>query len=150
MLDVVIKTGKENMDVEMVHRYLSQESYWAKGISYSLVDNSLSNSFCVGAFSDGKQIGFGRVITDYYTFGWFADFLVLPEFQGRGVAKRMLSNILEQPWSKRLRRIMLNTSTAHGLYRQFQFKDLRNPSYILEIYNPDVHLQLQQEGESAV
>ena len=147
MLDVVIKTGKENMDVDMVHRFLSQESYWARGISYSLVDNSLSNSFCVGAFSDGRQIGFGRVITDYYTFAWFADFLVLPEFQGRGVAKKMLSDILEQPWSKRLRRIMLNTSTAHGLYRQFQFKDLSNPSYILEIYNPDVHLQLQQEGE---
>lgn len=147
MQDVVIKTGKENMDVEMIHRFLSQDSYWAKGISYALVDNSLGNSFCTGAFLDGRQIGFGRVITDYYTFAWFADFLVLPEYRGRGVAKQILSHILAQPWSKRLRRIMLNTSSAHGLYRQFEFKDLKNPSYIQEIYRPGIHLQLLQEEE---
>lgn len=147
MLDVVIKTGKENMDVEMVHRYLSQESYWAKGISYSWVDHSLSNSFCVGAFADGKQIGFGRVITDYYTFAWFADFFVLPEFHGRGVAKKILSHILEQPWSKRLRRKMLGTRDAHGLYRQFQFKDLKSPLNIMEIHHPDIYVQLSEEGE---
>ncbi|UPK67464.1 GNAT family N-acetyltransferase [Chitinophaga filiformis] len=145
MLDVIIKTGKENMDVTMVHRYLSEDSYWAKGISYALVDNSLANSFCVGAFIDGKQIGFGRVITDYYTFGWFADFLVLPAYQGQGVAKKMLAHILAQPWSKRLRRQMLNTSTAHGLYRQFRFKELSNPSYLMEIYRPGIHLQLQED-----
>lgn len=148
MLDVIIKTGKENMDVTMVHRYLSEESYWAKGISYALVDNSLANSFCVGAFIDGEQIGFGRVITDYYTFGWFADFLVLPAYRGKGVAKEMLAHILAQPWSKRLRRQMLNTSTAHGLYRQFQFKELNNPSYLMEIYRPGIHLQFQEEGRA--
>ncbi len=149
MLNVTIKTGKENMDVEMVHRFLSQESYWAKGIPYVLVDNSLANSFCVGAFCDGKQIGFGRVITDYYTFAWLADFLVIPEFQGQGVAKKMLAHILEQTWARRLRRIMLNTSDAHGLYRQFEFKDLKNPGYMLEIYRPGVHLQVAQDVHQA-
>ncbi|MCF6407180.1 GNAT family N-acetyltransferase [Chitinophaga filiformis] len=145
MLDVIIKTGKENMDVKMVHRFLSEDSYWAKGISYTLVDDSLANSYCVGAFIDGQQIGFGRVITDYSTFAWFADFLVLPAYQGQGVAKRILSHILEQSWSKRLRRKMLSTLDAHELYHQFQFKALGYPSRILEIYNPDVHLQLQQD-----
>jgi GNAT superfamily N-acetyltransferase len=138
MLNVIVKTGRENMDVEMVHRYLSQDSYWAKGISYELVDNSLSNSFCVGAFLDGKQIGFARVVTDYYTFAWLADVFVLPEFQGKGVAKKMLSNIFEQPWSKRLRRIMLMTRDAHGLYRQFNFKDPKNPAGVMEIH-PDLY-----------
>ncbi|SHN23703.1 GNAT family N-acetyltransferase [Chitinophaga sp. CF418] len=146
MLDVVIKTGKENMDVKMVHRFLSEDSYWAKGISYGLVDNSLTNSYCVGVFVGEKQIGFGRVITDYCTFGWFADFLVLPEYQGKGVAKKILFHILEQPWSKRLRRKMLSTLDAHELYRLYQFKELSYPSRIMEIYNPDVHLQLQQDG----
>jgi len=141
MPEVIIKTGKENMDVKMIHRFLSEDSYWAKGISYALVDNYLTHSFCIGAFVNGEQVSFGRVITDYYTFGWFADFFVLPEYRGQGISKKMLSYILEQPWSKRLRRKMLNTSDAHGLYRQFQFKDLTNPSYILEIYNPDIHLQ---------
>jgi GNAT superfamily N-acetyltransferase len=141
MSDVIIKTGKEHMDVTMIHRFLSEDSYWAKDISYEQVERSLSNSFCIGAFVNGDQVAFGRVITDYYTFGWFADIFVLPAYRGKGISKKMLSNILEQPWCKRLRRKMLNTSDAHGLYRQFQFKDLANPSYILEIYNPNIHLQ---------
>lgn len=141
MSDVIIKTGRENMDVTMIHRFLSEDSYWAKNISYELVYGSLSHSFCVGAFVNGGQVAFGRVITDYYTFGWFADFFVLPEHQGKGIARKMLTHILEQPWSNRLRRKMLNTRDAHGLYRQFQFKDLANPSYLMEIYNPNAHLQ---------
>lgn len=139
MLEVTIRTGKERMDVEMIHRYLSQESYWAKGIPYALVDHSLSHSFCVGAFAEDRQIGFARLITDYYTFGWLADVLVLPEFQGKGVAKKMLAHLLEQPWAGRLRRMMLNTRDAHGLYRQFGFKDLGHPTYLQEIYRPDAH-----------
>ncbi|WP_207515385.1 GNAT family N-acetyltransferase [Longitalea luteola] len=138
---VTIKTGKEHMDVDMIHHFLSTASYWAKGISYSLVNHSLTHSFCVGAFIDDRQVAFGRVITDYYTFGWFADFFVLPEYRGQGISKKMLSHIMEQDWSKRLRRKMLNTSDAHGLYRQFQFKKLSNPSFLLEVYNPDAHLQ---------
>lgn len=141
MSEVILKTGKENMDVKMIHRFLNEDSYWAKGISYALVDHSLAHSFCIGAFVNGEQVGFGRVITDYYTFGWFADFLVLPEYRGKGISKKMLSYILEQPWSKRLRRKMLNTSSAHGLYRQFQFTEITNPSYLLEIYNPTIHLE---------
>jgi GNAT superfamily N-acetyltransferase len=140
MSEVTIKAGKENMDVRVIHRFLNEDSYWAKGISYEVVDNSLANSFCVGAFISGQQAAFGRVITDYYTFGWFADFFVLPAHRGKGISKKMLSFILEQPWSRRLRRKMLNTSDAHGLYRQFQFQDLSSPANILEIYNPDIHL----------
>lgn len=126
------------MDVKMVHRFLKEDSYWARGISYELVDNSLANSFCVGAFIDGQQVAFGRVITDYYTFGWFADFFVLPAHRGKGISKLMLSFILQQPWSMRLRRKMLNTRDAHGLYRQFQFIHLSNPDNILEIFTPTI------------
>ncbi len=100
MSDVIIRSGKEQMDVKTIHRFLSEDSYWAKGISYAFVDNSLANSFCVGAFIDGKQIGFGRLITDYYTFAWYADFFVLPEYQGKGVAKKILTYIQDQPWSQ--------------------------------------------------
>ena len=134
-----IRTGKDNMDVKRIHRFLSEESYWAKGISYEVTDHSLTHSYCTGAFIDEEQVGFGRVITDYSTFGWFADFFVVEEYRGQGIAKKILSHILEQPWSKRLRRKMLNTSDAHGLYRQFEFKDLSYPGYMLEVYNPDIH-----------
>lgn len=142
MLDVVIKTGKENMDLHMVHHFLSQESYWAKGIPFEMVDNSLSHSYCTGAFLDEKQIGFGRLITDYTTFAWFADFFVLPEYHGKGVAKQMLTHILEQPWAKRLRRKMLATKDAHTLYKQFDFKELASPALIMEIHQPDIHLHI--------
>jgi GNAT superfamily N-acetyltransferase len=141
MSAIIIKTGKEHMDVTTIHRYLSEDSYWAKGISYELVNNSLTNSFCTGAFADGRQVAFARVITDYYTFAWFADIFVLPEYRGQGISKQMLSYILEQPWSKRLRRKMLNTSDAHGLYRQFQFTELAKPGNIMEIANPGIYLQ---------
>jgi GNAT superfamily N-acetyltransferase len=137
---VFIKEGKENMDVNLIHKYLSEESYWAKGISYRFVENSLGNSFNIGAFVDDKQIGFGRVITDYYTFGWLADFFVLEEYRGQGISKMMLSYLSDQPWYNRLRRVMLNTSSAQGLYRQFAFGDLANPTYIMEIHRPDIYL----------
>jgi GNAT superfamily N-acetyltransferase len=143
MAEVIIKTGSENMDIKNIHRFLNENSYWAKGIPYQMVHNSLHHSFCIGAFKDKQQVGFGRVITDYYTFGWFADFFVLPEHRGQGISKKMLQYILEQPWSKRLRRKMLNTADAHSLYRQFQFTDPAKPSYIMEIYHPDIHLQYQ-------
>ncbi len=129
------------MDIKTVHAFLSEHSYWAKGISYAFVERSMTHSYCVGAFLDDKQVGFGRVVTDYYTFAWFADFMVLPEHQGQGVAKQILAHILKQDWAKRLRRIMLNTRDAHSLYRQFDFKDLANPAFALEISRPGIHLQ---------
>ena len=141
---ILIKDGKEKMNIGLIHKFLSEESYWAKGIPYSFVDQSLSHSFNVGAFIDDQQIGFGRVITDYYTFGWLADFFVLEEYRGKGISKMMLSYLTEQPWYKRLRRVMLNTSSAQGLYRQFDFSDLKNPSFIMEIHRPDIYLSVEQ------
>src|SRR5580765_8481074 len=79
---VIIKEGKEKMDIGLIHKFLSEQSYWAKGISYHFVDKSLTHSFNVGAFISDQQIGFGRVITDYYTFGWLADFFVTEEHRG--------------------------------------------------------------------
>jgi GNAT superfamily N-acetyltransferase len=145
MAEIVIKTGKEHMDIQEIHRFLSEESYWAKGISYSLVNHSLSHSFCIGAFADDKQIGFARVITDYHTFGWLADVYVLPEYRGKGISKKIMAHLMAQPWTKRLRRLMLNTKDAHGLYRQFQFTDLANPAYVMEVHRPNAHLEYKEE-----
>jgi len=145
---VLIKEGKENMDIAVIHQFLSEQSYWAKGIPYSFVDNSLTNCFNVGAFIDGQQVGFGRVITDFYTFGWLADFFVLEEHRGKGISKLMLSYLSDQPWYNRLRRVMLNTSTAQGLYRQFDFGDLNNPANLMEIYRPEIHLSYEHQKQA--
>jgi len=150
MADLLIKSGKENMDVKAIHRFLTEESYWARGISFEFVDKSLDHSFCVGAFMHGKQVGFGRVITDYYTFGWFADFYVLTEHRGSGISKKILAYILGQSWSKRLRRKMLNTSDGHGLYSQFGFKEPAYPTYIMEIYQPNIHLAYNEVPNNSI
>lgn len=132
------------MDVHSIHRFLTEDSYWAKGISFEMVDNALTHSFCFGAFMNTDQIGFGRMITDYSTFGWFADIYVSPEHRGQGISKKMLSHVFELPWSQRLRRMMLSTKDAHGLYRLFQFNDLQHPSSIMEVYRPDIHLKYKK------
>lgn len=138
-LTVTIRTGKDNMDIPMIHDYLSTDSYWAQGISYAMVERSLAHSFCVGAFVEERQVAFARLITDYHTFGWLADVFVLPEYRRRGISKQMMAFLQEQPWTKRLRRIMLSTLDAHELYRQYGFNDISKPLSLMEIYRPGIH-----------
>jgi GNAT superfamily N-acetyltransferase len=138
-----IRAGRENMDVHAIHKYLSGESYWAKGISLELVEKSLDHSFCVGVFAGHEQVGFARLITDYATFGWLADVYVLKEHRGRGLSKKMLTHIMNEPWSKQLRRKMLNTRDGHGLYRQFGFRELAYPTRIMEDSKPNIYLGIQ-------
>ncbi|SDD55659.1 GNAT family N-acetyltransferase [Niabella drilacis] len=136
----VIRTGSLQMDIPVIHHFLSNASYWARGISFELVENSVKHSFCIGAFIDDEQVAFGRVITDYTTFGWLADFFVLPPYRGKGISKAMLSVLMEQPWARRLRRLMLNTLDAHGLYRQYGFEQPANTATLMEVYRPQAHL----------
>ncbi|MBZ4188503.1 GNAT family N-acetyltransferase [Niabella beijingensis] len=137
-----IRTGVAQMDVPLIHRFLQEESYWAEGIDYETVAYSLQHSFCIGGFIEDRQVSFGRMITDYATFGWLADFFVLPAYRGRGISKAMLSFLMEQPWTKRLRRLMLSTKDAHGLYRQYRFEPPVNVPVLMEVYRPQVHLRL--------
>ncbi|WP_249219722.1 GNAT family N-acetyltransferase [Chitinophaga sp. HK235] len=136
---IEIKTGVAQMDIPAIHHYLSHDSYWAQGISYDLVKASLEHSYCIGAFMGDKQIGFARVITDYHTFGWLADVFVLPEYRGRGISKKMMQHMTDEPWVAKLRRLMLNTKDAHTLYGNYGFKQLNNPDMLMEVYRPDVH-----------
>lgn len=138
-LTVTIRTGKDNMDIPVIHDYLSTDSYWAQGISYALVEGALAHSFCIGAFVDGQQVAFARLITDYHTFGWLADVFVLPAYRGNGISKQLMAFLQEQPWTKGLRRIMLSTLDAHELYRQYGFNDISKPSSLMEIYRPGIH-----------
>jgi len=135
-----ISTEKEKMDIDLIHSFLTR-SYWAEGISKEIIRRSIEGALCFGVFENDKQVGFARMITDYNTFGWLADVFVLPAYRGQGISKKIVSHILELPWSKRLRRKMLNTRDAQGLYRRYEFKELTNPSYILEVYQPDIHLR---------
>lgn len=131
-MKIEIRLGAENMDLDAVHRYLSEESYWARGISKEKVAMSIENSFCVGAFLEGSLVGFARLVTDYVTFAWLSDVFVLKEAAGKGVGKQLLQAIEAQDWVNGLRRFMLATKDAHSLYAQFGFEELDRPEMFMQ------------------
>lgn len=138
-MEYKIKTGYENMNVEAIHAFLSEHSYWAKNIPYSTVDSALKHSFCMGVFSTGKQIAFARLITDYSTFAYLADVYVLQEYRKQGVSKILMQYIMELEWVNKLRRCMLATLDAHELYKKYGFVPLQYPERFLEINIRDIY-----------
>lgn len=115
-----------------VHDYLSRESYWAAGISIERVSRSIRHSICIGIYAaDGSQVGFGRMITDRATFGYLADVYVLEQHRGKGLSKELVRGFCALADIFGLRRFMLATLDAHGLYRQYGFEGLTNPERIM-------------------
>ena len=129
------------MDIETIHNYL-RESYWAKGIPRPIVEKAVSNSLCFGLFHYSKQVGFGRAVTDYATFAYLADVFVLPPYRGRGLGKWLVSCILAHPELQGLRRWMLATLDAHGLYEQNGFVALQKPQRFMEINDPEIYQRI--------
>jgi GNAT superfamily N-acetyltransferase len=132
-----ISTERSRLDITLIHDFLSS-SYWAKGVPRSVVEKSIEHSLCFGAFLDDRQVGFARVITDFATFAYLADVFVIPEHRGRGVSKLLLRAILGHPELQGLRRFLLATRDAHGLYAQFGFQPLAQPENFMTIRNPEI------------
>ena len=128
-----ISTDKSRLDVDMIHRYLSEEAYWSRNIPRDLVERSIDNSICFGAYDGHKQVGFARVVSDCATFGYIGDVFVLPPHRGRGVSRQIMQAIREHPDLQRLRRWHLVTTDAHGLYEQFGFRKLTKPERHMEL-----------------
>jgi len=130
--EFTVSDRKEDMDVTMIHGFLTT-SYWAKGIDKSTIERAIANSLCLGVFHNGKQIGFGRAITDRSTFAYLADVFILEEYRGRGLGKWLVDCFLEHEELQGLRRWLLATLDAHGLYRQKGFVPLQEPQRFMEI-----------------
>lgn len=139
MPELLISTDKSKLDLALVHKFLSEESYWAKNIPLETVRQSVENSLCFGVYLDEKQIGFARVISDFTTFAYLADVFVIAPYRRRGVSKKLMEFIKEHPSLQGLRRWMLATSDAHELYRQYGFTELVKPATMMEIVVPDVY-----------
>ena len=136
--DFTISTDPARLDVAAVHRYLSEESYWARHIPYATVARALAHSLCFGAYApDGHLAGFARVVTDRATFAWLCDVFVLPEFRGQGLSKALVSTVLAHPDLQGLRRHLLATLDAHGLYQQHGYTPLKFSERWLEIAPPN-------------
>lgn len=117
-----ISAQPDRLDRDLVHRFLSEEAYWSPGVSREMVDRAIDHSLCFGAYDeDGSQIGFARVVTDHATFAWVCDVFVVEQARGRGVGKALVGAIVEHPSVRDVRRIVLATEDAHGLYEQFGF-----------------------------
>jgi GNAT superfamily N-acetyltransferase len=136
---MTISTDRARMDVEVIHRYLAEESYWANGIPRELVERAIAHSLCFGAFDGEAQVGFARVITDYATFGYVADVFVLPSHRGHGIAKELMRAVREHPELQSLRRWHLVTRDAHGLYAQFGFAPLDAPERHMAFTVPNAY-----------
>ena len=129
-----VSTDPTRLDVPLMHVYLSQQSYWALGLPRQTLDRAIQNSLNFGLYApDGRQAAFARVVTDYATFAWLCDVFVLPEFQGQGLGKQLMQAVFAHPDLQDLRRFLLATLDAHGLYRRFGFQDLAAPDRYLEI-----------------
>ena len=134
--DISADPGRLQPDV--IHAYLVR-SYWSPGVPRAVVYRAIANSLCFGIYArDGDvQVGFARVVTDKATFAYLADVYVLEEHRGQGLSKRLVAVVLAHPELQGLRRFMLGTKDAHGLYAQFGFKPLAAPERVMEIRHAD-------------
>ncbi len=130
--DVLISTDPARLDLDVIHGFLSGASYWAAGIPREIVARSLRHSLCVGAYDGDQQVGFARIVSDYATFAYVADVFVLPSHRGRGLGKQLMACITSHPALQGLRVWVLYTRDAHGLYRQFGFKESHCPERLME------------------
>ena len=146
-MEYLISDDLTKLDLDVIHKFLSEHSYWARGIPREVVARSIANSLCFGVYALGnanpdsgwRQVGFARVTTDRATFAYLADVFVLPEHRGRGLSKRLMEAVLAHPDLQGLRRWMLATADAHDLYRRFGFAELSRPDRFMQRHDPDVY-----------
>src|SRR5215469_10979574 len=136
--DYEITSDPSRIDVEAAHAFLCK-TYWSPGIPLAVVRKAIENSLCVAAFRAEKQIGFARAVTDRATFAYLADVYVLEKHRGRGLSRAMIEVLLSHPDLQGLRRLLLATRDAHGLYEKFGFQPLAKPDRIMELHNPNVY-----------
>ncbi|MGB6876515.1 MAG: GNAT family N-acetyltransferase [Candidatus Acidiferrales bacterium] len=137
--DFHITTALAQLDMDVIHGFLARESYWASGIPRATVEKSMQNSLCFGLFHGKTQIGFARVISDRATFAYLADVFVLSEYRGQGLAKWLMECIMAHPDLRGLRRWLLVTRDAHGLYQKSGFTPLAHPERLMEIHSAGVY-----------
>ena len=133
-----ISTDKGRLDVAVIHGFLTM-SYWAAGVPMDVVKRSIEHSLAFGVFKEDQQVGFARVVTDYATFAYLGDVFILEPYRGRGLSKWLMEVIVGHPDLQGLRRWVLLTRDAHGLYGQVGFTEPSHPERYMERHFPDVY-----------
>ncbi len=129
-MSAIVSTDKQKLDLDFIHQFLTN-SYWAKGRTKEEIRISIDNSLSFGIYLDDKQIGFARVVTDYVVFGYIMDVFISKEYRGKGYSKQLMNVIMEHLDLQQIKRWMLMTKDAHGVYRQFGFTTIEDPSLLM-------------------
>jgi GNAT superfamily N-acetyltransferase len=133
--DYSISTDNHRLNIPLIHDFISNQSYWGQGRKIEIVQLALNNSLNFGLYKNGEQIGFARVVTDYCTFAWLADVFIIEGFRGEGLSKWLMEVIMNHPRLINMRRWVLATKDAHGLYEQFGFGRMAQPERWMERFN---------------
>ncbi|MFL6468492.1 MAG: GNAT family N-acetyltransferase [Pyrinomonadaceae bacterium] len=134
-----MSTDRARLNIDVIHRFLSNESYWAQNRTLEQTKTAIENSVCFGLYQGSEQIGFARVVSDKATFAYIGDVFVLDEFRGQGLGKILMEAMLSHPELQGLRRWVLATKDAHGLYEQFGFSELKFPERWMELPAKDAY-----------
>lgn len=132
-----VSSDPDRIDRDLVHSFLSRESYWALGITRETVERAIDGSIPFGMYENGAQVGFARAVTDGVTFAWIADVFVVGSHRRRGLGRRLVEAVLDHPEIHGSRNVLLATADAHGLYARYGFAPLAQP---------DRYLNLRQSG----
>jgi len=133
---LILSTDPQRLDLEAVCGFLSQ-SYWAQNRTRSTIERALHNSLVFGVYDEGRMVAMARVVTDYATFAWLCDVFVSEDHRGRGIGKWLMESMLAHPELQGLRRWLLATRDAHGLYSQYGYTSLHNIERWMERLDPD-------------
>ena len=142
-----VSTAKAELDLGLIHRFLSEQSSWAEGIPFDTMRRSIEHSLCFGGYLGAAQVAFARVVSDRATFANLVDVFVLDAHRGRGYGKAIVQAVLAHPSLQGLRRFTLATGDAHGLYAQFGFAAPVNPEAFMERHVPGVYSQVPLAAE---
>jgi GNAT superfamily N-acetyltransferase len=129
---IQFSTDKSKLDIELIHDYLSNKSYWAKGRSIETIKRSIEHSLCFGVYDGKAQVGFARVVTDYAVFAWVMDVFILEAYKKIGLGKKLMHYLTHYKELQGLQRWGLGTDDAHGLYAKFGFTPLKMPGNMME------------------
>lgn len=134
-----ITTDNTKMDITAIHDFLSKKSHWAANIPFATVQKSIDHSLCFGLFYQNGQIGFARIISDFATIAYLGDVYIIPQHRNLGLSKWLMEVVMSHPDLQGLRRWILLTADAHGLYNQFGWRPVEKPERYMEIYNSSIY-----------
>ncbi len=130
--EIEISTERDKLDIHFIHEFVTH-SYWGKGRTIETMKTCIDNSLNFGVYLKNKQIGFGRLVTDYGQFAYIMDIFIDPDYRGKGYSKQLMKYIMDLKELSSVKIWRLATSDAHGLYEQFGYKHLAKPENMMEL-----------------